>query len=284
MLSRRLLLPLAIAVIALAIPRSNLAAQSSAVPVPSSDLSAQSSIQTPGLIVPITGVADLGGFFTGALLIQHFAAQANGIVASGVVTGTLVANGTFRNIVLQTTLPLDLNASAANPTTDAVAAQSSCSALHVDLGGVTMNVLGSNIAMNPVAFDVASAMATSAPISTTAPAPAGSSFSSGTGSTAPSLNTTQSFGGTPSSTNTGAPGPMSTLPPTTTTPGMPTTPSTPTGGATPAAGSTPPATSGQTSLATALCSVNGFRDASNPTQLAQQLNAMLTALANPQGS
>jgi hypothetical protein len=32
-----------------------------------------------------------------------------------------------------------------------------------------------------------------------------------------------------------------------------------------------------------LCSVNGFRDASNPVQLAQQLNAILAALAGRQG-
>jgi len=33
-----------------------------------------------------------------------------------------------------------------------------------------------------------------------------------------------------------------------------------------------------------LCSVNGFRDATNPSLLTQQLNGILAALAGSQGS
>jgi hypothetical protein len=46
----------------------------------------------------------------------------------------------------------------------------------------------------------------------------------------------------------------------------------------------PATTAAQTPLSSLLCSVDGFRNVSNVTQLAQQLSAILTALGTPQGS
>ena len=81
-------------------------------------------------------------------------AQDNGIAAVGTVSGSLTASGTVRNIVMQVTLPLDIEASRARVNTDAALAQSSCDALHVELGGASVNVLGSTMGLNPVAFDI----------------------------------------------------------------------------------------------------------------------------------
>jgi hypothetical protein len=221
----------------------------------SSSLPAQPSNGGVGVIVPVTGVADLGSLFSGALLIQNFAAQGNNIVATGVVTGALTGNGTFRNLVMQVNVPLDVAASRAGLSTDAALAQSSCDVLHVELGGTSVNVLGFTVGLNPVAFDIASTPrdpGASSPVQPPAPAPTGSA-QPGTVTPSLSANATQ---------------PMNQQAPPTTA----------------AAPNTPPTAASQTPLAARLCSVNGFRDASNPGQLAQQLNGILAVLAGKQGS
>jgi hypothetical protein len=210
------------------------------------------SARGASLIVPVTGVADLGGMFSGALLIERFSAQGNGIVASGLITGALVVNGTFRNLVIPTTLPLDVANSRARIATDAALAQAPCGVLHMELGGSTMSVLGSTIAVNPVAFDVVSPAATTAATSTSTTSTSGGQ--SGTVTPLSSANATQASAGSA-------------------TPGA----------AVPTAGTTTSAPVQATSspLGTLLCSVNGFKDAGNAAQLAQQLNGVLAALATP---
>ena len=79
----------------------------------------------PSLLVPITGVADAGGMFNGALFIERFAQQASGVAAVGTVTGALTEAGTVRNLVMQVTLPLDFDAIRARLDTDAALAQAS---------------------------------------------------------------------------------------------------------------------------------------------------------------
>src|SRR5262249_53274291 len=146
-----------------------------------------------GVIVPVTGVADLGGLFSGALLIQSFAAQGNSIVTTGVVTGALTANGVVRNLVIQITLPLDVAASRAALNTDAALAQSSCAVLHVELQGTSVSVLGSTVGLNRVAFDIASTVQSSGavpPVEPPAPAATAGALS-GTVTLSPSTNATQ---------------------------------------------------------------------------------------------
>src|SRR5262245_41311983 len=175
----------------------------SAVSIGGSKLAAQSSTSGNALLVPVTGVADLGGMFTGAFIVERFAQQGNGVVAMGTVTGSLIVNGTFRNLVVQTALPLDLSASRARLNTDAALAKASCDVLHVELGATTINVLGSTLGFNPVAFDVTAATAsatTSTAAANTAVAPAAgasqpggmiSSSQAGTVTPFVSANTTQ---------------------------------------------------------------------------------------------
>ncbi len=119
---------------------------------------AQPSAGGTNLVVPITGVADAGGTFRGTMLIEQFAAQANGVAAVGTVTGALTANGTARNLVMPVTLPLDIAASRARLSTDPALAQGSCDVLHVELGAASINVLGFTIGLTPAAFDIASAI------------------------------------------------------------------------------------------------------------------------------
>jgi hypothetical protein len=237
MSSRRILVPTLLAFAAVAAAGGvHLAAQ---LPPPVSNLP-----------VPITGVADLGGTFRGTMLIERFVPAGSGVAAVGTVTGALSANGAVRNVVVQATMPLDVAASRARLNTDPALAQASCDVLHVELDGISINVLGSTVGLAPVAFDIASAIqagGTSA-VSTTSSSPA---TPAGTVTGSVSANTTQ-------------PG---VVPPTT-------------GSAT----TTAQQPASQTSLGSLLCSVDRFRDVSNPAQLAQQLNAILTALGTPQAS
>src|SRR5262249_11978911 len=161
-------------VVALFVGGSSLHGQSASLP-------AQPSNGGVGVIAPVTGVADLGSRFMVALLSQSFAAQGNSIVTTGVVTGALTGNGTFRNLVFQVTLPLDVTASRAGLNTDATLAQSSCDVLHVELRGTSVNVLGSTMGLNPVAFDIASTPQGSNPAAT-------AGAQSGTGTLSPSTN------------------------------------------------------------------------------------------------
>jgi hypothetical protein len=224
----------------------------------------QAANRGTSLLVPITGVADVGGLFNGTLLIDRFAQQANGVAAIGTVTGTLTEAGTVRNLVMQVTLPLDFDASRARLNTDAALAQASCDVLHVELAGASMNVLGSTIGLNPVAFDVTSTLQ-----STNAPAPVSPATS-----TAPAPTATT---GTRSGTVTATPSANTTQPVVvgSSTPGAVTTPPQPATGTTPAT---------QTALGSLLCSVDRFSDVSSPANVAQQLNAILTALGTTAGS
>src|SRR5262249_20075427 len=131
-------------------------------------------------------------------------------------------------------------------------AQSSCDVLHVELGGASLNVLGLNLALNPIPFDIATA--NQSPAAT----PSTPSTTPRTVTTSPSANATQ---------------PAASLSP---TPGVVATPKTT---ARPAAAPT-----AQTPLGSLLCSVERFRDVSSPAQLVQQLNAILSALTMPQGA
>lgn len=125
------------------------------------DLAAQEQQQNRKgtVLVPMTGMADAGGQFTGTWLIQRFEAQGNAILAIGTVSGALSdANGVTRNLVTQVTMPLDVNASVARRSSDVAIAQTSCEALHLDFGASSISVLGSTIGLDAVAADIVAAV------------------------------------------------------------------------------------------------------------------------------
>jgi hypothetical protein len=159
----------------------------SAVSLGESRLAAQSSTSGNSLLVPVTGASDLGGMFSGAFIVQHFAQQGSSIVATGTVTGALVINGVVRNLVIQTALPLDLSASRARLNTDAALAKASCDVLHVEFGATTISVLSTTLGFNSVAFD----------LTATQPGAMTSLSSPGTVTPLVSGNTTQAGSSTP---------------------------------------------------------------------------------------
>jgi hypothetical protein len=234
-----------------------------------SRVTAQAPNRGTSLLVPITGVADAGGMFNGALVIERFAQQDSNVTAIGTVTGTLIDASTVRNLVMQVTLPLDFDASRARLNTDAALAQASCDVLHVELGSTSMNVLGSTIGLNPVAFDITSTLQNAngpAPVSP----PTSTVPTMPTSPSAPPAMTTQSGTVTATSSgNTTQPAVVGSK-----TPGLATTP--------PPKTATPP--SAQTPLGSLLCSIDRFSDTSSPANVTQQLNAILTALGTPGGS
>jgi len=225
----------------------------SAFSVAGSKLAAQSSTSGNALLVPVTGVADLGGMFSGAFIVERFAQQGTGVVAIGTVTGALIVNGSVRNLVVQTALPVDFAASRARLNADAALARASCDVLHVELGSGSINVLGSTLGFNPIAFDITAATtSTTTGAVTGAGNTAASQTTSGTVTPSVSANTTQVPAGASS------------------TPGVP-------------ASQPPTATTSPTrmQLGSLLCAVDGFKNVGNPAQLVQQLNGILTALAVP---
>jgi hypothetical protein len=175
---------------------SSLASPLVAFSISGSQVTAQGTSRGTSLLVPINGVADTRGMFTGALLIGRFAQQASNVAAVGTVTGTLIEAGTVRNLVMQVTLPVDFDAIRARLNTDAALAQASCDVLHMELGSASMNVLGSTIGLNPVAFDITSTLqnangpAAVRPTTTSTP-PTMSTPQPGTVTATPSGNTTQ---------------------------------------------------------------------------------------------
>ncbi|MGE3341894.1 MAG: hypothetical protein AB7L71_00555 [Vicinamibacterales bacterium] len=108
------------------------------------------------LTVPLTGMADLGGAFSGSFTIRDFRVQDDQLVATGTATGVLSdASGMTRTLVLPLALPVDTDASSARRDTDIGLAGTSCSMVPIDLGAASVSVRGTTIAFSPASLDVA---------------------------------------------------------------------------------------------------------------------------------
>lgn len=115
--------------------------------------------------VPVSGTftdADGAGTFSGTLKIKRFAARDGALVALGTVSGTLMsATGATRTIEDQpVTLPVtnisvggSAPSAAAGPITTQQAAQD-CQILHLEFGGITLNVLGVEVMLSPIVLDI----------------------------------------------------------------------------------------------------------------------------------
>ncbi|MGH2492002.1 MAG: hypothetical protein ACRDF9_10875 [Candidatus Limnocylindria bacterium] len=124
---------------------------------------------TSGLVsaIPVTGtfVDETGGAgtFTGTLDIERFASRERTLVALGTVSGTLTdSTGTTRSITDRAvTLPVTsiavnggvAGARADGPITTQQAAQD-CELLHLEFGGITLDVLGLHISLSPIVLDI----------------------------------------------------------------------------------------------------------------------------------
>lgn len=109
---------------------------------------------SPALQVPVVGTGADGAFFAGTFTIQKFAETGDGgIAAIGVLTG-VVRSGTttvgsiVKNIAMPVVLP---NAAGRAVSIQQVA---TCSILHLDLGPLTLNLLGLQIDLSQVVLDI----------------------------------------------------------------------------------------------------------------------------------
>lgn len=103
--------------------------------------SAQSRPQGSGLSIPVTGTG-AGATFTGTLNLLRFVAN-NGVVSAvGLLTGTLTtAGGQTTSIVRTVTVPLAVT-------------QATCDILHLDLGPLSLNLLGLQIDLSRIVLDI----------------------------------------------------------------------------------------------------------------------------------
>ena len=96
--------------------------------------------QTP-LAIPITGSGG-GAVFNGTFQLQRFANQGGQLVATGILSGVLTdPNGVTTSVVRTVAIP-------------AAVTQATCAILHLDLGPLTLNLLGLQVDLSRVVLDI----------------------------------------------------------------------------------------------------------------------------------
>jgi hypothetical protein len=96
---------------------------------------------TPALSIPVVSSGP-AGTFAGNFQLQKFVAAQGGVAASGVVTGIwTAADGTVTSIVQ-------------NVTTAVTVGTSSCQILHLDLGPLSLDILGLQVNLSRVVLDI----------------------------------------------------------------------------------------------------------------------------------
>jgi hypothetical protein len=107
-------------------------------------LPAAASAQPPSrdLAIPVVGTAP-GGTFNGVFQLQRFVATSEGINAVGTLTGTLTntATGVTTSVVRLISVP-------------AVVTQATCDILHLDLGPLSLNLLGLQVDLSRIVLDI----------------------------------------------------------------------------------------------------------------------------------
>lgn len=115
---------------------------------------AQAADSTSGLTFPIS-TAGAAGTFTGMLKITSFGVQNNALVASGIVTGTLVSgSGVAQSVARTVTVPVITNAGKG---TAAKATSASCDVLHLELGPLDLDLLGLVVHLDRIVLDISAA-------------------------------------------------------------------------------------------------------------------------------
>jgi hypothetical protein len=104
-------------------------------------VNAQGAGSTPSLQIPITGTTP-GGTFTGTFDLRRFVRTTNGVAAVGVLTGTLTnASGETTSVVRTITVPVDVT-------------QATCDILHLDLGPLSLDLLGLKVDLSRIVLDI----------------------------------------------------------------------------------------------------------------------------------
>ena len=107
------------------------------------------------LSVPVTGVAPAtGAKFAGTFTLQRFINDNGEVKAVGIVAGTLTdAAGVAVSAVQNVAVPVSIG-DQAGLRAAAISAQAVCSILHLDLGPLTLNLLGLQVDLSRVVLDI----------------------------------------------------------------------------------------------------------------------------------
>ena len=106
------------------------------------------------LIVPLTGTVVGGGTFTGSFSIVRFENRSGTIHAIGMVSGVVGGALARSGISGPLALPVTATTGPSLVTPSAVVAQATCDVLHLSFGGITLNLLGLDVALSPVTLDL----------------------------------------------------------------------------------------------------------------------------------
>jgi hypothetical protein len=120
---------------------------------------ATAAAQAPrSVTVPVVGNVAGGGTFSGALTVTRFSNQNGVVTAFGTVSGILTnAAGTATSVLSTFSAPVTVGqgASAANGAQAAAISAAACSILHLDLGPLSLNLLGLTVDLSEVVLDIA---------------------------------------------------------------------------------------------------------------------------------
>ena len=95
---------------------------------------------TPTLTIPVTGTGI--GTFTGTFQLQRFVVQDGVVMASGILSGTVSnATGVVGSILRTVLLPVTIG-------------ETSCDILHLDLGPLSLDLLGLQIDLSRIVLDI----------------------------------------------------------------------------------------------------------------------------------
>jgi hypothetical protein len=95
-----------------------------------------------GLSIPVVGTAS-GGTFSGVFQLQRFVVNNGNVTAVGTLTGTLTntATGVVTSIVRTISVPV-------------VVTQATCEILHLDLGPLSLDLLGLQVDLSRIVLDI----------------------------------------------------------------------------------------------------------------------------------
>jgi hypothetical protein len=105
-------------------------------------VSAQAQTTKAPLTIPVTGSGS-GNTFSGTFQLQKFATDSAGqLVATGLLSGVVTtATGATTSVVRTISLP-------------ATVGTATCQILHLDLGPLTLNLLGLNVNLSEIVLDI----------------------------------------------------------------------------------------------------------------------------------
>ena len=103
---------------------------------------ATTSAASAPVTIPIVGTVLQGGTFNGTLTLTSFGVQNGQVVANGTLSGVLTnAAGTATSVLSTVTMPVSV-------------AQATCQILHLDLGPLSLNLLGLQVDLSQVVLDI----------------------------------------------------------------------------------------------------------------------------------